>query len=187
MKFAIFTCFIFLLSPSIQAQFLVHARAGLITFAEGKVFLEEEPFHYNGNSLEELKTGQQLRTTTGKVEVQLGPSATLWMDTDSNLRMIDPDLRDTRIQIDRGTILVEIVEANKSNSIKFHLKDSIIEFKEIGIYLTSVDPPRLYVFEGKAEVSARNEKETVDKKKYLDFGQNLEQGGKRLRPGFQFQ
>ena len=170
MRPAALTFFVFCILPGLAAQQLINARAGLITFAEGPVLLEKMPFQFSAEKLAELESGQVLQTVTGWAEVQLGPGSSLWMGPGSAIRMVRSALEDTLIRIERGEIFVEIAEKYKGNLLTIGLGDSEIELKEQGQYSFKESPNRIYVYQGKARISARNKGLTVKKDRvaYLD-------------------
>jgi len=161
MRFCILSCLLFLSISPIRAQHLVSIRAGLITYAHGEVFLDGKPFEFTPDRMKELPKGQRLRTDKGRVEVQLGPGATLWMEENSVIRMIDPVLTDTQIQFEQGKIIVEVIDNYKNDILRIHLGKALIEPKKVGLYLVSSHPSRTYVFHGKAEVQLENGKKDI--------------------------
>ena len=80
-------CFTF----STPTQYVTNAKAGLITCAEGAVLLDGEPFHFNAENLRQLPDELSLQTTSGRVEVQLGLAASLWMGEDGSLNIPGPE------------------------------------------------------------------------------------------------
>jgi hypothetical protein len=162
------------LGTSAWAQYLVSVRAGLINYAEGLVYLDEKPFEFRADRLQELAKGQYLRTGPGKVEVQLGPAASLWMGECGSLEMLDPDITDIRLRIETGSVFIEIIEEYENNKINIQLGTAGIELKETGLYRLDCMPPKLYAFNGKAEIQDENTKKTVKQGKFADLGNNIE-------------
>lgn len=154
-------------------QYLVSVRAGLINYAEGDVYIDTEPLQFRTNLLQELMKGQSLQTASGKVELQLGPAASLWMGENGSLQMVNPSLTDTQLRIEQGSIFIEVNEKHKHNKINIQLGQSFIELKDIGVYRLDSAPPHLYVFNGKAEVRKNQKKETVKQGKFTDLDSNL--------------
>jgi len=164
---------LFFASP-VWAQHVVSVRAGLINYVEGQVYLDEAPFEFNADHLQELEKGQYLRTGSGKAEVQLGPGASLWMDENGSLQMVNPSLTDTRLRIERGSIFIEIIEKYKNNKISIQMGTSVIELKKTGLYRLDSASPYLYVFNGKAEIRENRNRITVKQGKFADLNNNLE-------------
>jgi len=161
--------FILFFVSTVQAQHLINVRAGLITLAEGPVFLEEKPFQFKSEDLKALQREQRLQTTAGRVEVQLGPGTSLWMGANGSIRMINPVLENTVIQIEDGEIFIEIAEKYKNNSLSILSGSSSVEIKEPGQYRFTSNPHQLQVFKGKAKVRQNNKKHTVKKGKAADL------------------
>jgi len=166
--------FLFLFFASYAwSQYLVSVRAGLINHAEGLVSLDNKPLQFRTDHLQELTKGQYLRTYSGKVELQLGPAASLWMGESGSLQMVNPNITDTRLRIEKGSIFIEIIEKYKKNRISIQLGESVIELKEIGLYRLDSELQHLYVFNGKAEIRRNQKKATVKQGKFSDLDNNL--------------
>jgi hypothetical protein len=165
MRPAALAFFLFCIIPGLAAQQLIHARAGLITFAEGTVLLGKMPFQFSAEKLEVLENGQVLQTVTGRAEVQLGPGSSLWMAPGGSIRMVRSALDDTVVQIERGEIFIEIAEKYKNNLLSIRTGESEAELKEKGRYSFKESPGRLCVHQGKARLLVSGKQITVKKGK----------------------
>lgn len=170
MRIAALTILLFSTIPGLPGQNLINARAGLITFAEGRVLLEKLPLQFSAERLEVFESGQLLQTVTGKAEVQLGPGSSLWIGPGSGIRMVRSALHDTVIQVERGEVFIEIVEKYKNNLLNIRLGNSVVELKERGRYSFKRDPNRLYVHQGKASISMDGKNLTVKKGRVAYLG-----------------
>jgi hypothetical protein len=87
-------------------QAVLSARAGLISYLEGAVYSDAEQL----GSVAQLREGQRLRTEMGRAEVLLGIGAVLRLDEGASLRMENTQLTDTRVVVEHGSALVEVIE-----------------------------------------------------------------------------
>ena len=166
--------FIFYIIAPVHAQHLISAHAGLITFTEGPVFLDQTPFQFSEDQLRELAKGQRLQTTaTGRAEVQLGPATSLWMGKQAGIRMIDPLLTNTSIQLEQGEIFIEIAQKYEKNILNILLGDTAVELKEIGLYHLSCNPNQIHVYKGTVKLRQNNKEKTVKMGKAADLGNPL--------------
>ena len=152
---------VFCMGSLAWTQYVISVHAGLINYAEGSVFLDKEYFEFRVDQLREMKQGQRLRTAAGKVEVQLGPAASLWMDENGSLRMDNPGLTETRLVIEKGSVFIEIIEKLQDDGIMLQLGNTEIQLNDTGLYHIESVPPQIYVFDGKAKIGQQQEKETV--------------------------
>jgi len=72
----------------------------------------------------------------------------------STIRMIANQLSDTRVELLAGSAVVDSAEPSSGTSVTLIYKNWSVRFLEQGVYRIDSDPPRLWVFQGKAEVSA---------------------------------
>ena len=68
--------------------------------------------------------------------------------------MIANQLSDTRVELLAGSAVVDSAEPSSGTSVTLIYKNWSVRFLEQGVYRIDSDPPRLWVFQGKAEVSA---------------------------------
>ncbi|MEJ2110166.1 MAG: hypothetical protein P8Z37_09690 [Acidobacteriota bacterium] len=173
MRLAAAICFIIYAFSPAQAQYIVNARAGLITSAHGQLYLDKKPFHFTQNRYEELAKGQRLETTSGLAEIQLGPAASLWMGLQGSIGMLSPNITNTVVRLERGEIFIEIAEKYKKNKISVQLGNAVVELKEIGRYYINSTPPQLHVLEGKAGIQRNDRGKTVKKGKAVDLSDRM--------------
>jgi hypothetical protein len=143
-----------------QAQQMINVRAAVNCF-EGTVYLDGAGLVSPVARPIGIGKGQILSTGSGRVEVQLGLSGSLWMGENGRLRILDPGLTNMALRIENGSVLVEIIEVDKKNRLSLHLGESVIEFQNIGLYGLDVQPARLRVYEGEAAVLRMGKRRTV--------------------------
>lgn len=143
-----------------NSQAVVSVRAGLIDLTIGEVYRDSEMFRATANQFVSLNDGQVLRTGAGRVEMLLAPAVFLRLSAHASLRMVDSSLADTRVELEHGTALVEVVETVKSGRIRLICGETETELHASGLYRFDSDAGELRVFGGEARVAAE-EKEVA--------------------------
>src|ERR1700732_3981083 len=91
----------------LSAQKVVSARAGLISYLQGPAFLDGKRVVLNTVRFPQMKDGQTLSTSgRGRAEVLLSPGVVLRLAENSQLRMNDAQLSDTRVTLQQGDALI---------------------------------------------------------------------------------
>ena len=83
--------------------------------------------------------------------------------------MVDNELLHTRVELVAGSAVVDSGESNSGSSVTLTCRNWNIRFLDQGIYRIDFDPPRLWVLEGKAEVSADDHAGTVSVGRGMDM------------------
>jgi hypothetical protein len=84
--------------------------------------------------------------------------------------MVANELSDTRVELLTGSAVVDSAEPNSGTSVTLIYRNWKVHFLEQGIYRIDSDPPRLWVFQGKAGVSAgTNQALSVGQGMYVPF------------------
>ncbi|HWD00285.1 MAG TPA: FecR domain-containing protein [Candidatus Sulfopaludibacter sp.] len=119
----------------------------------------------------EVAVGQVLETQDGKAEMLLTPGVFLRLSDHSAVRMISPSLTDTRVELLRGSAMVEAAEVKKENRLDVidHGANTVIE--KHGIYAFKANQPTVAVFEGEAQVQQDDRTLKVKKGKESDLAQ----------------
>jgi len=139
---------------SAWAQYVVSARAGTINLTTGQVFVDDRPVERKATKFTTLIDGQTLRTNNGRAEILLGPGVFLRIGPHATVRMLNSRLEDTRVEIEHGVALVEVIEIANGSSLHVLLGSSTTTFRGIGLHRFDAGSGDLYVFGGHAEVSA---------------------------------
>jgi len=134
-------------------QTVISARSGVIHFFEGSVYLNDQPLESQPGRFASMAPGAELRTAQGSAEVLLTPGFFLRIGERSAIRMVADDLADTRAELLAGSAIVEADEPNPGTSVTLIYKQWKVHFVEKGSYRVDSEPPRLWVNQGKAEVS----------------------------------
>jgi hypothetical protein len=144
-----------------SAQSVISAKAGLIHYAEGRVFLGDQLVEGKFGEFPDIKENAQVRTEDGRVEILLTPGVFLRMGENSAIRMVTNRLIDTRLEFLSGTALVEADELLKDNSVTIVYQDYAIQIQKKGIYRFDAEPPALRVYEGVALAQLNGRTEEV--------------------------
>ena len=147
------------------SQYVVGARAGTIQFTTGEVFANAQAVRATPKHFPFLEEGQELSTRQGRVEMLLGQGVFLRLDQQSSVRLTSSSLEDTRVEIEAGSALVEVVKLNKQAHIQVSLRNAITEFRGMGVYRFDLSPGELRVFGGDAEISVADNKVEVTRGK----------------------
>jgi hypothetical protein len=146
------------------------ARPGTVNYAEGQVSLngQEIGSHQLGNT--EVAPGQVLETQDGKAEMLLTPGVFLRVGDHSAVKMISPSITDTRVELLRGTAMMEAAQVEKENHLDVldHGANTVIQ--KHGIYSFNANQPMVAVFEGEAQVQQDDRTAEVHKGKELMLG-----------------
>jgi hypothetical protein len=143
-------------AASAWAQLTVNINPGSINYAEGQVYVDGKPLQVNPGTAAEIKKWQDLRTGTGKAEIQLGLATTLWLGEQGRLRMN-----------------VELIEKFDYLRLAFHVGDAVVELNQIGFYRIDSNPPRCRVYNGLAEIVQKRLKAKIKPGRSADLDSGL--------------
>ena len=138
---------------------VVSAKAGLVHYTEGEVKLDGKDVDTTKpGKFSEMKTGSELRTTEGRVEVLLAAPSFVRLAENSGLKMLNTSLAETRFEITAGSALVEAAELEKNTAITVLAGGSSITIQKAGLYRVEMEPsPALKVYDGEATVTNNGE------------------------------
>lgn len=139
-------------APLATAQTVVSARSGTVHYIEGKVLIEDKAVEMKFGQFPEVRKGQVLRTEEGRAEIILTPGVLLRIGEGSAIRMISTPLTDTRVELLKGSALVECAEIMKDTSVSFRAGEAEILFRKRGLFRLDFEPPLLRVYSGEATV-----------------------------------
>jgi hypothetical protein len=155
------------------AQHVIGARAGTVHFTAGEVSADGQPLRATPLVFPLLKNGQRVQTANGRVEILLGPAIFLRLAANGALRMVNTDLDDTRVELLKGSALVEVVEMTKRDRLEIRFGETRTEFKEMGLYRFDLDRSSLRVFGGQAEVRSDSHLVHAGRGKIVDLNPSL--------------
>lgn len=136
-------------------------RPGSINYLEGQASIGTMPLTPGAVGFVALDKDQSLTTQSGKVELLLTPGVFLRVAENSSVKMISPDLANTRIQLDKGRAFIEAIDVRKENDIQIDQNGATTKLVKNGLYEFDADHAQVRVFKGKAEVTMANQKVTL--------------------------
>jgi hypothetical protein len=141
------------------AQSVISAHSGLIHFADGSVFLDDQRVEQKAGKFDQMKNGSELRTEDGRAEVLLTPGTFLRIGANSEIRMISNELDNTRVELLKGSAVLDQGSdtlANSSVTVLYNLDQ--VHIKKPGRYRFDSEPPQIKVETGDVEVTAADGK-----------------------------
>ncbi len=140
-------------------------RPGSINYVEGQAFIGRNSLTPDAVGAVVLEKDQLLTTQAGKVEILLTPGVFLRVAENSSVKMVSPDLANTKVELKTGRALVEVIQIRKENDIRIDQKGASTKLLQRGLYDFDADHEQVRVFKGKAEVYARNQKVTLTERR----------------------
>ena len=137
---------------SAYGQYVISAHSGIVHSVDGQAFLDNKQVEPKFGQYPEIKENQEFRTEDGRAEVLLTPGVFLRMGQSSAIRMVSNQLTDTRVEILKGSVMVECEDIPKDNSIMLLYKDSTMLLVKHGLYRVETDPAKFQVYDGEAIV-----------------------------------
>jgi len=145
-----------LAAPAVFGQMAVSVQSGLVHHYEGDVLLDNKALKKEYGKFPMVKEGQVFETTRGRAEVLLTPGAFLRLGPDSSIRMINTALSNTRVELTKGSAMVEVAEITKENKVVLKVGDSETDLAKPGLFEFNAEPGRVRVYDGKAQVSLKD-------------------------------
>ncbi len=147
------------------AQQVLSTKAGIVQYIEGEVFLVsrllQDPQVHGSSSYFQMENGQILRTGLGRAELLLHPYTYLRLGENSLLRMEQNRLDDSRLALEQGCALVEVVKKMSGNSLRVRVSTSAVEISKVGLYRLDAGSSELRVYGGTAQVTIGNRRVTI--------------------------
>lgn len=141
------------------------ARPGTVNYTEGQVELNGQPIGAKQLGSTEVAPGQVLETQDGKAEMLLTPGVFFRLSDHSAAKMVSPSLIDTRVELLRGTAMVEATQVEKENHLDVIDHGSNTMIQKRGLYAFNANQPTVAVYEGEAQVQQNDRTTEVHKDK----------------------
>jgi hypothetical protein len=130
-----------LCSPAFGAN---PARPGTLNYVEGTAYIGGNPLNDRKVGSTDLEAGQVLSTGQGKAEMLLTPGIYLRLGDNSAVKMVNPGLELTSVELQKGEAGVEVDEIYKENNVRLIddgvqtqlLKPGFYEFDSTGMEKT---------------------------------------------------
>ncbi|MGH9671995.1 MAG: hypothetical protein ACRD44_02350 [Bryobacteraceae bacterium] len=155
--------------PLVQAQSVISAKAGMIHYVEGKVYLNDELTNPKFGQFPDMKNGSVLRTERGRAEVLLGPGIFLRLAEDSSFRMVSNALTESRVELLTGSMLVECAELTPDATTQILYRNAVAKLKKNGLYRMNADPAEILVHDGRAEVTRAGETLELTRGRFVEL------------------
>ncbi|MGC4048199.1 MAG: FecR domain-containing protein [Paludibaculum sp.] len=138
----------------------------MINVAEGDIFLVdakgvESPVQPKPSEFIDIKEGQTLKTTEGRVEVLLTPGAFLRMADNSSFKLFSNRLSNVRLDVQSGVVMIEAAELLEDNHLTVLTKDAVITVTKAGLYRFEAEPASIRVYMGELLVDQNGQKTTL--------------------------
>jgi hypothetical protein len=154
-------------------QAVLGAKSGLVNYVEGKVFLGDQALEMTPAQFPEVKENTVLRTEEGRAEVCLTPGVILRLGENSSFRMVTNRLIDTRLELLSGSAIVEATEIAKDTHVALVVKSATVDLPKSGLYRFDLEPARLRVYKGSADVQVAGQNLSVSGGKSISLGGNM--------------
>ena len=128
------------------------ASPGTLNYTEGQATINGQPITQRSVGQTDLRPGQVLTTTTGKVEVLLTPGVFLRVGDNSAVEMVSPNLTHTEVRLERGRADIEVDEIYKQNLLLVDTPQGQTQLLKNGLYAFNADSSTVRVFDGEADV-----------------------------------
>lgn len=144
-----------------------NAVPGTVNYVEGQVSVAGQTVTQRSIGGVQLEPGQVLETRQGRAEILLMPGVFLRVGDNSAVRLVSPDLLNTRVELMGGQAIVEVDQFLKGNNLWVAMNGSTTRLDKQGLYDFNAGMNLVQVFDGKATV------EQADRHKDLDKGHEL--------------
>ena len=134
------------------------ARPGTINYVEGAVSVQGQPLDSKDAGNATLEQGQDLSTANGKAEILLTPGVFLRVDSNSTVKMVNPDLTLTQVEVEKGRAGVEVDEIHDQNDLQVIDAGVTTRLDKKGYYEFDANHPQAMVFKGMAKTEVADGK-----------------------------
>ncbi|HEY1732393.1 MAG TPA: FecR domain-containing protein [Terriglobales bacterium] len=129
------------------------AVPGTLNFVEGQASIQNQPVTAKSVGSADLAAGQTISTAgNGRAEVLLTPGVFLRLDHDSTVKMISPDITNTKVLLEQGRAELEVAELHDQNNLQVVEGDATTHIDKVGLYGFSAPDNQVRVFKGQANV-----------------------------------
>jgi hypothetical protein len=150
------------------SQAVISAKSGVVSYVVGRVLLNDVEVKNSETKGTDIKEGGVLRTEEGRAEVLLTMGSILRVGDSASLVMLTNRLIDTRIDLQRGTHILEVADVQKDNNLTIVMKDSTVVITKRGLYRFDVDQSKIKVFEGVLGVNKNGQSTLLGAGKVMD-------------------
>ncbi len=127
-------------------------RPGMINYTEGEVTLDGSSLGNQSIGRAEVEPGQVLETRNGRAEMLLTPGVFLRLDNQTAVKMLNPSITDTQVELQQGTAMVEVDQIARENDLGILTNGVETKLQDKGLYEFHANPGSVAVYDGKARV-----------------------------------
>jgi hypothetical protein len=138
-------------------QSVVSVRSGVVHYFEGAVSIGDRPLQHQFGKFPDIPDNGELRTADGRAEVLLTPGVILRVAENSAIRMRSSALSDTRVELLRGSAILDAAEGHWENSNLLMCGKWSVKVLQTGVCRVDFEPPRVRVYNGAANVFTGDE------------------------------
>jgi hypothetical protein len=144
-------------AASALAQPVISAKSGLVSRAEGEVFVGDTAVEQSQTNFPEVKENATLRTGQGRAEILLTRGVYMRIGETASIKMLTNRLIDTRLELLTGSAIVEATEIVKDNNLTILAGDATVAVNKHGLYRFDTGAGSIRVFDGTASVTVNGE------------------------------
>jgi len=138
-------------------QQVITVRTGMVRYVEGAVLLAGEPLQSPDvdapmTRLPAIARDAVLRTRLGRAEIQMGPDSFVRLAENGAVKMLANRIDDARLELQSGSILVDIARASAGGLMQIQVGESVINFRKDGLVRVDANPAAVQVYDGDCEV-----------------------------------
>lgn len=166
-RIARLTVLLAMISLPLPGQSVIPAKAGLISYIEGKVFVDDRVVEASDAHWAGVRENEAMRTERGRAEVLVGPCTALRIGDNSSFRLVSNQLTEARIDLLAGFAVVDAVAMAHDTKLTFAVNAALVTITIAGFYHFDFAPPLIKAFAGRARVSWANQNFEVSAGKAL--------------------
>jgi FecR protein len=145
----------------------ITAQPGMLNYVEGQARVDGVTVTSKSVGSVDVAQGQSVETGNGKAEILLTPGVFMRLGSNSAVRMVNPGLADTSVELLQGEAMVEATFIQKANNIQVLNQGTTTTLDKNGLYGFRSEAPQIQVYDGKATVQQGDKREELKKGKQL--------------------
>jgi hypothetical protein len=139
------------------AQPVISAKSGVVSRAEGEVFIGDKAVESSQATFPDVKENAVLLTQAGRAEVLLTRGVYMRIGEKASFKMLTNRLIDTRLEILTGSVIVEADEIVKDNNLTILAGEATVAVTKHGLLRFDMDSSSIKVFDGAASIAVNGE------------------------------
>jgi len=165
------------LALSGAARAAIPPAPGVVNYIEGSASIDGQSVTSKDIGRAQVNQNQILATGQGKAEMLLTPGVLLRAAANTQVRMVSPNLTDTRVEVLSGEAMVEATDLHKENNIRILEQGTSTTLAKNGLYDFDANNGLVSVYEGKAVVQGDDNQVKVGKGKQVAVAGHLKAVG----------